>query len=381
MGTYSVLIFLILFRLFDFFVSYISPHFIPYLGFFPYKEIFKHYPLPSYIFSFANFDGLHYIRTALYGYSQYAQAFFPLYPLLIRHLSFIFGNNPIITGLAISFVSYCIGILFFYGYLKQTIRNEQKIYWSLVFICLYPASFFFGAAYNTSLFFCLAVGSLYFFEKKYYIAATILSMLATTTRIEGIFLCIPFIMPLLFKKTHQKNLKEYIVLAAPIAGLAMFMSYLWATTGDPLFFLNSQPAFGANRSSKLIFLPQVLYRYIKIFITANHDFRYWISLSEFSSFILITGVMLGKVLQIFKEKKLQTHISEIGLLLFSFSVIILPTLTGTLSSIPRYSLFSFSFFIILAQIKNIFLKILIAMIFLILHTIMLGFFIQGYFVS
>src|SRR3989304_9578488 len=90
------------FRLVDWLISYLAPFFIPYLGFFPYKEIAAQYNLPRFLTALANFDGAHYLLIAKNGYSQYQQAFFPLYPLLIRSLSFIFLNNYLLTALVIS---------------------------------------------------------------------------------------------------------------------------------------------------------------------------------------------------------------------------------------------------------------------------------------
>ena len=72
---------------------------------------------------------------------------------------------------------------------------------------------------------------------------------------------------------------------------------------------------------------------------------------------------------------------RLGLNLFSFANIILPTLTGTLSSVPRYALMSLSVFIFLGEIKKTRIKILMGALFFILHVVLLSFFIQGYFVG
>ncbi|PIX73599.1 hypothetical protein COZ39_02165, partial [Candidatus Roizmanbacteria bacterium CG_4_10_14_3_um_filter_33_21] len=52
-----------------------------------------------------------------------------------------------------------------------------------------------------------------------------------------------------------------------------------------------------------------------------------------------------------KDFRLWLSISN-GLLLFSFINLLLPTLTGTFSSIPRYALMSLSVFIYLGEIKS-----------------------------
>ena len=61
--------------------------------------------------------------------------------------------------------------------------------------------------------------------------------------------------------------------------------------------------------------------------------------------------------------------------------LVLPTLTGTFSSIPRYALLSLSLFLYLGEMKNKFVRISVAVLFAFLHVVLLGFFIQGYFVG
>lgn len=380
MSTLSLVILFITIRFVDLVISYSASFFIPYLGFFPYKEIFNNTFLSAYVYSFANFDGIHYIRTATIGYSQYAQAFFPLYPLLIRY-SAAFFNSPILSGLVISWTSFFIGMWFFNRYLVLLQYDKKRITWILLFLCVYPTAFFFGAVYNTSLFFCLIVAALVFYKEKKYVLAGIIGMFAAITRLEGVFLMIPFGLPFLLKKDYKFTPKTLFALCGPLAGILTFMAFLWSTTGDPLYFIHSQPAFGANRSSRIVLLPQVLYRYIKIFFTANHDFRYWISIFEFSIFMFVLCILLWQLKEHLFQKKQKNDAEELGLNLFSLSNLLLPTLTGTLSSIPRYSLMALSMFIVLSGIKNSFIKKSIALVFFILHIIMLMYFIQGYFVS
>jgi len=129
--------------------------------------------------------------------------------------------------------------------------------------------------------------------------------------------------------------------------------------------------------------------FLKIFITAAHDSRFYVSVIEFLIFNFIFIVLILDLIKIInfkikglKSYKLQvTSYNELGLNLFSFANLILPTLTGTFSSIPRYSLFSLSFFIYIAQIKSNFIKYFIFGIFVILHILLLGYFSQGYFIS
>src|SRR3989344_4721059 len=371
----------------------LAKYIIPYLGFFPYKEIAQQFNLPSFLTSFANFDGAHYLLIAKNGYTTYQQAFFPLYPLLIRWLSPLFSNNLLLTGLIISNLSFLVGLYIFSKYLKLTTNNQQLTVWVIIFLLVFPTSFFFAAVYTEGLFFLLFISTLYFLKKEKYGASSIFAILASLTKFLGVFLIIPILLTQMAKlKFQNRNLKlkasakllitnnKYLItLFSPILGLTIYSLYLWQTVGDPFFFLNAQWAFGAHRSSSLIFLPQVYYRYLNIFFTAQFNFQYVVSLFEFFTFIFVFIILILDLIENCKLRIKNYYL--LGLNLFSLVNLLLPTLTGTFSSIPRYTLFSLSFFIYLAQIKKLSLKIAIAIVFVILHIVILGFFSQGYFVS
>jgi len=231
--------------------------------------------------------------------------------------------------------------------------------------------------------------SFYFLKKENYLFAGLFAFFSSLTRLVGVFLIIPIIIQL-YRSSKPRSTRKNLILFAPLLGLGIYCFYLYKTTGDPLFFLTSQPIFGANRSSHLILLPQVYWRYFKIFITAAHDPRFYVSIVEFLIFnfvfiVLILDLLknLGVVnLKFNKNFKFKiSNFNLFGLNLFSLTNLVLPTLTGTFSSIPRYSLFSLSIFIYSAQIKNTLVRYSILLIFLLLHILLLGYFTQGYFIS
>ncbi|MGB9707488.1 MAG: hypothetical protein ACPL1D_01915 [Microgenomates group bacterium] len=390
MNFTSILLFFSIWRAVDFIIIILAKNFIPYLGFFPYKELLdslNRQNIPQWLTSLANFDGIYYLLLSKHNYRQYEQAFFPLYPLLIRFLTPVFFNNQFLTAFFISNLSFLFGLYFFSQYLKEI--NQKNSFFALLLILFYPTSFYFGAIYTEGLFFLLLSLTLYNLKKNRLIFAALTSFFASLTRIIGIFLFIPIFFRLWqdFKKKRILQPQTFIVLFSPFLGISLYCLYLWQTTGDPFFFFTSQPAFGANRSTTLISLPQVYYRYIKIFFTASFNFQYFIALIEFFIFTFVLAVLIIDFFQLLSIKKtgqVKLRILNIDLFslnLFSLVNLLLPSLTGTFSSIPRYSLFSLSFFVFLAKIKSYFFKFLILFFFLIFHILMLAFFSQGYFVS
>lgn len=299
----------------------------------------------------ANFDGVHYLSIATAGYRQYLEAFFPLYPMLLR-----LATSQ--AALIISHVSFFIGLYFL------TKLGQSR---SLPFLLFFPTSFFFAAVYPESLFLVLSAGTLYALSKQKWGWVGILGMLASATRLFGVYLIIPTIFE--YAKIKRKRTFDVLSIALIPAGLIAFMIYLWQKVGDPLAFFHVQPIFGAGRSGgEFIFLPQVLLRYIKIFVTADFSYVYIVSLFEVVTFIFALILLI---------RTWKTHRPYFW---YSLAVIITPTLTGTLSSFPRYLLAAFPLFFEIDHFSKR-TKILFICLFVAGLIYFASAFLQGYFVA
>lgn len=321
----------------------------------------------------ANFDGVYYLTIATYGYHGIDQAFFPLFPIAIN--GFIrMGFEPI--GAALIVVAGSLfGFLYILAKLVKIDFPKTPYIWVLILYLSFPTSFFLGSIYTESFFLFLVLLSFYFARKKRILIASIFASLASAARVIGIFM-----LPALFyeifeeeKNTKRRNLASYLpILLVPI-GLLSYMFYLWKWWGDPLLFIHQQPLFGAGRSGGgIILLPQVIFRYIKIFISIpKTDLIFWVSVAEFIVFTL--GLLL--LYLAYKKGIRKSYI------IFSACAIIFPTLSGTLSSMPRYILASFVIFIYLGLIKNIYFKLIIIILGLTLQAAFAILFLQGYFIA
>lgn len=350
---------------------------IPYKGDPPYRDITESYGLGQSATSLANFDGAHYLNIAREGYHQYDQAFFPLFPMAIRATAVLFDNNHLIAGLIIANTTSLFGVLFLYEVFTYFF-GTRRAFMATVFFLLYPASFFLHTVYSEGLFLLLTTAGIYSIITKHFWYATILGFLGGLTRLVGIFSSIIFVgstkSALSLKKIHPSIL---FAVFAPLGGLITYMIYLYSTTGDPFFFLTSQTAFSMGRSTHIILLPQVYVRYIKIFITATKDIVYTVAGIEFMLFNLMFLTALVLTYRGYVQKKN----AELFFGIFSVFHLLLPTLTGTLLSIPRFGIFSFASFIFFAQIKQKYLAYGLGVIFVILQITMVSLFVQGYFVS
>jgi len=294
------------------------------------------------LWCWANFDSVHYLGIAQRGYYQFQQAFFPLYPYLIRYLNPFF-KNYLYTGLFISHLSLIIALFLFYELVK--LDYQKKIARrSLLYLLLFPTAFFFGCVYTESLFLALVLGSFYAAKKKNWWLAGILGGLASATRFVGIFLFPALLLEWSLQKEKRKKtlietVKESLPLFFIATGLLFYMAYLKETTGDPLYFIHVQPFFGAERTGgKIVLLYQVFWRYFKMLITVQKlTPTYFVVVLESLTAVFFVFLTIFVYLR-----------RWFAYLTFMALAFIAPTLTGTFSSLPRYALVLFPGFILLA---------------------------------
>lgn len=360
----QVIYLFIIWRIVLFLVALISPQIIPQFGArFPYyQERLIDTGLPHFVWAFGNFDGVHYLRIAQDGYAyQFTQAFFPLYPILIKIVSYATFGNFLIAALLISNASFLAGLLIFYR-LVTKIYNAKIAFWSMLFLLSFPTSFYFGSVYTEGVFFLIIVSAFYLFAQDKILWASVIGSFASATRLIGLFLT-----PALIKNFKIESITPLIIVPA---GLVIYMIYLKLAFNNPFYFLTAQSIWGQERStSEVILLPQVFWRYLKIFATteglvlANAALEFIATV--FALWLLIVGA-----------KKINRN-----WLIFASLAIVVPTLTGTLASMPRYVLMAFPVYIILAQIENRQIKILILAIFSALLFVTTTLFTQGYWIA
>lgn len=272
---------------------------------------------------FGYFDGIHYLKIATNGYLDIgSQAFFPLYPILIDIFSNLFSLSPFVCGVVISLISligslYCLALLFPSTYKSQTLL-----------LLLFPTSFFFGMIYTESLFLFLSLLFFVLLKQKSYILASLVATLASSTRLVGVFLSLSLAYEL-YKSRKYSLLSSLTLLFISVSGFLFYSYYLYLSYGDPLMYLHVQSMFGASRSSsELILLPQVIFRYLKMIFSIDPSTfvyqRIWLELLVF-----IGGLYIW-----YRNLRVIPFSHSI----YVISSLILPTLTGTLSSLPRYIL-------------------------------------------
>jgi len=385
----KVTLFWLTWRVFLFLIALIAPSILSYQPSFPYSEILQQFELPKIIYDWANFDGAHYITIAQKGYlfADLIQAFFPIFPLLVRFLFWI-GLNPILGGLVISNLSL-IGVLYFGYQLTKKWFNTQTAVQFLLVLLTFPTSFYFGAMYSESLFLLLILAGVWYYESKKNAISGLLIGLSSGVRLAGLMMVpaifLEWLKKIDFQQRSVKNFFEqlsnifkihYRFLIGLLIGLTAFGSYvifLYLHFNDPLYFFSVQSAFGASRETRIILLPQVFYRSINILLTVRpFDLKYF---SYAQDFVLSIIMGIGVIAAASKIK--------LSYIIFAGLAYLLPTFTGNLSSMPRYVLILFPVFMwwgnVLVEkpkLKAVYYPL--SVLLLIVNTIL---FVQGYWVA
>jgi len=206
----------------------------------------------AWINTWARWDSNWYLSIGTNGYGstlgeQSSVAFFPLYPLLMRWLSF--GSHDlrvvIAAGLIVSNVAAFLAFYFLYKLilLDDTRDVGRRAIWLLAF---FPTSFFLSVVYTEGLFLVLTVAAFYAARKQRWLVAGLLGGLSAITRVIGVLL----IVPLAWEWYQQKPRRWFNavpLLLIPLA-LGVFMFYLDRYFGNPFVFSNAHAAWGRSTS-------------------------------------------------------------------------------------------------------------------------------------
>jgi len=309
-----------------------------------------------------NFDGGHYQNISHAGYiMKFQTAFFPLYPLSTKLLSF-FTKNNLVSALLISLVCTYLSVTILFKSFKKP--N------SVITLIFFPLSFFFLAGYTESLFLLLSLLSWYFFRQKKYFYSGMLGFLASLSRFYGVLLFPSLLLEFFFRLPSSKRFKlssykPILPLLLIPLGLGSYMIYLKSSYQDPLSFIHSLALW--NKSS-ITLPPQTVYRYFKMLTTVSPKIiQYWVALLELAS--LAFGLFVS--FYFYKTK-------EFSYSLYVFLGSIIPAFTGTLQSLPRYLIVLFPIYFVNIPKK---LKTPLLILSFSLQTLLLTAFLTGHFIA
>ncbi|HWC28094.1 MAG TPA: mannosyltransferase family protein [Solirubrobacteraceae bacterium] len=187
----------------------------------------------------ARWDSVWYLAIAAEGYGGGArEAFFPLYPLLVRVVGAPLGS-ALVGGALLSTALLAVALVLLHRLVA--LDHDRAVARNAVLVAaLFPMSFFFSAVYSESLFLALSIGAVYAARRERWAWAGALGALAATTRSAGVLLLVPLAMIYLWDvgrpslRAHRPLRADALWLGLVPLGLAAYCGFLALAGHDAL---------------------------------------------------------------------------------------------------------------------------------------------------
>ncbi|HLI70177.1 MAG TPA: glycosyltransferase family 39 protein [Ktedonobacteraceae bacterium] len=321
------------------------------------------------------FDSGFYLSIAQGGYRPAGPSdwvFYPLYPLLIAGVSTVLGRSGTafnLAGILISNLAAGAAIIYLYLLVCKEF-NREVARRTVLYLALFPMSFYLSAIYTEGLFLALAVTCIYYTRQRSWWIAGFCGGLAALTHPQGVMLAVPlaweylsvlsrryaplpedlpqkrtdrmrlclafFLRGLFLAAREFKNWWTGLALFLVPAGLFAFMLYAKSQTGDLLF------TFHVNSS---VWGRQLSYPWRLLIYSLRHPIIDPTTWNFWLLNIIVAFVFLGFTLWAFRRLPMLYA-------LYTTVLVLLPLSSNFLNSLARYYLVVFPAFILLALFSS-----------------------------
>lgn len=214
----------------------------------------------------SRYDGGWYELISRFGYDRHrpgAQspvAFFPGYPLAMRLVGGIVGNNALAGILVTACSGLGVAVLFGAWCRERLGRPAARV--SALALLLYPYGFYlYGVMYADAMFLCSSLLAFWAVERDRPLWAGAAGAVATLTRPVGIAVALGLAVRLMERRgvlagRGRFGLPSRVAwnriraadawVMTSLGGLAAYMGYLWFRFGDPLLFSSVQEHWGQS---------------------------------------------------------------------------------------------------------------------------------------
>lgn len=215
-------------------------------------------------------DALWYQKIAEVGYStqDMTQEFFPLYPLMMRLVSWGAGLHPVAAGVVVSELSLLLALFLLHRLLLPGLGSRVADR-TVLYVSLFPTAFFLHGPFTESMALALAVLAFYLTSRGKWWAAAGTGFLAGLARPQGLLLGPALALEQIsggkplrqWRSFHWKRpelTRASILLLAPMAGFGAFIMLVDTAWRRPGEFSGIGPGHGvpAPPGSALLFALQ-----------------------------------------------------------------------------------------------------------------------------
>jgi hypothetical protein len=196
--------------------------------------------------------------------------FFPALPVATRAAGRLFGGSApafLWGGTLVVLAAFFWSLIYVYRLARDWLGSDDRAALAVWITATYPFAVFFGAVYTESFFLLAAVGAFYHTGRRELVKAAAWGLLAGLTRPNGCFLSIPLalmaVSPWLPRWLAGGRQIDHVPAdgrrpgalvpalasaAAPGIGMALYSSYVWQLTGNPLAWAEGHAAWGRHYS-------------------------------------------------------------------------------------------------------------------------------------
>jgi hypothetical protein len=300
-------------------------------------------PAYQFVNMWSRWDAGWYLSIARDGYEftpgkPSRTAFFPLYPMLMRGVHSCLGSKThasiLLAGLLVSNLAL-IGALCYLYLLTRLEFDEATAARAVLYVLVFPMTFFFSAVYSESVFIAVVIASFYHARKGQWLLAGLFSALAALARSPGILLLAPLALEYLMQRGFQWRKIRLDVLSLSLGPLALggYALYLGERFGSSRAIIDAQSAWGGDPRWPW----EMVWYFFKGPITVH--------VGGSQSIIDFSFVLVFLVLVAMTAVRLRLCYGVYAVISYAFV-----TMWGSYASVPRYVTVIFPVFVFLALI-------------------------------
>jgi hypothetical protein len=191
-------------------------------------------------------DSAWYVEVATRGYSAdpngpagAPNAFFPLFPALVRWCAALTGLPPGPAGLVVAFGTGLAATVLVWLLARQ-VAGTQTADRTAALFAFFPGAFVFSMVYSEGLLVALAAATLLALGDRRWLLAGVLAAATTATRPNGAAIGVACAWAAWVALRERREWRALVAPALAPAGILAFFAFLAVRTGDPLAWFTAQ---------------------------------------------------------------------------------------------------------------------------------------------
>ncbi len=284
-------------------------------------------------------DGQIYLYLSDHGYHphQFTNAFYPLFPFLVRVAGLLLGGRPLLGGLLLSQACAVLAMVYLYRLCLEYF-DKRTAFFTCLFLLAFPTGFYLGMLYTESLFLLLAIAYFFYWDQKRYGLSAFCAFWLPLTRPTGILVLFPALMAWREEGKNQGRPtgRRWLPTAAIILGAGAYFLAMKAMTGDAFCAFEAEKSFIFHFDVQNLTHPLQWFARTFLSVDSTPPGLFLKLLNRFF-FLLYLGVLV-----------LWARALNRVFFVYCLALGLVPALSGNLGSYMRYLLVLFPLFMALA---------------------------------